>query len=75
MDLLLDGNYSRKENFHVSLYYGNESCNKIGEEFNELKLKIPENLHIQSIALVDLEGSVEEWNTMGTLELANEVAE
>jgi hypothetical protein len=75
MDQLLDGSYSRKENFHISLYYGNESCKKIGDQFDKMELEIPDKMYIQSIALVDNEGATEEWEILGSMELVNEAAE
>ncbi|WP_158278698.1 hypothetical protein [Rhodohalobacter mucosus] len=61
MDLLLGGKYGRKENFHASIYYGFNSCSKIKDQFSKLEMGIPEKLHIQSIALAEINGLPDRW--------------
>ena len=61
MDTHLGDGYSRKENFHASLYYGFNSCSKIRTGFKKMESDIPKELHIQSIALADINGLPERW--------------
>lgn len=62
MDLHLGKGYARKENFHASLYYGFNSCSKIHAGLRKQGSEIPKELHIQSIALTDINGLPERWN-------------
>lgn len=61
MDSHLGDGYSRKENFHLSLYYGFNSCGKIRSGFRKQGPDTPKELYIQSIALADINGLPDSW--------------
>lgn len=61
MNSQLGGVYARKENFHLSLYYGFSSCGKIRSGFRMQDSDSPDELQIQSIALADINGLPDKW--------------
>ena len=61
MDSLLGGSYARRQNFHASIYYGFNSCEKMEEVYRRLDSEIPDKMYIQSIALVDINGLPDMW--------------
>ncbi|MDX1591236.1 MAG: hypothetical protein R3283_04700 [Balneolaceae bacterium] len=75
MDSLLGGNYSRKTNYHISLYYGFESCDEIRVAYDHGNMDLPNEMYIQSIALVNIDGYPEEWEILGQRKLSSRNAE
>lgn len=60
-DDIFDGDYSKKENPHFSLLYGDISCKDLVSEKEFAQIKLPERVLISAIALVELNGTPENW--------------
>ena len=55
------GEFCKEGDFHLSLLYGNQKCKEIDLEKIRSELPIASKLHVQSIAVIDLNFTPDNW--------------
>lgn len=57
-------NYNPKSEYHISLMYGQVSCDKLTEESDSLTIKLPETILFTGLRIIELADRPELWKTV-----------
>lgn len=57
-------NYSPKSEYHISLMYGQISCEKLTKESDSLTIKLPKKIRFTGVRMIELAERPELWKTV-----------
>lgn len=69
-DEVLNGGYSKRSFYHISLLYGSTLCRDLHSEFNKISELLPQYLHVQSLAVYRTSGKPSKWRAEYFCELS-----
>jgi 2'-5' RNA ligase len=61
IDHQFNGNFGKREFPHLSLLYSRLNCSGLQKEIENLPHKLPESIGVQTLALVKLDGTPDQW--------------
>jgi hypothetical protein len=59
--------YTPKEEYHVSLMYGEIGCNEVESEITNLLKRLPKRVNFSKISVIRLNGQPDDWRTLREL--------